>query len=247
MLSIVYGYCKGFVKMTLASLVVIAALIVTRFASPYVADLVNTSSIPQLVQDKMKACLIEELKKQASEQEGGWTDAVHSAPDDEGILEILNSLNSNEQGKLINSISLPDSIRDSILENNNSEIYGLMGAATFAEYLSGYLTAMIVNALCYAVTFLVVYFVLLLAVYALNLVSKLPGLNTINKAGGVAVSLIFALTLIWIFFLVMTAASGTSLGQRVLQDVKDSEFLSILYNHNMLMVFILDIGKFFLR
>lgn len=240
--SIIYGYSRGFVRMTLTSLVLIAALLLTKLAYPYVSGvMMNHTKVFEYVQEQINDYLIEETRRQAQEQADVPEQVLP------GEMDLLDGLNTNQQGKLISEISLPESIREALAENNNREIYSLMGVESFSQYLSAYLTSMVVNAAVYLLTFLLVFLLLRLAVYALDLMARLPVLHALNKLGGVAVSLLFSLILIWIFFLVATAASGTAFGRTVLSDVRESALLSVLYNRNLLMAMIVDVGRILLQ
>ena len=103
--------------------------------------------------------------------------------------------------------------------------------------------AMILNAIAYALTFFALYVLLRLIVYALDIVARLPVLHAVNKIGGVLVSLLFALMAVWVFFLLATAASGTAFGREVLRSVQESRFLGFLYDRNLLIDWVVDIGR----
>ena len=50
-----------------------------------------------------------------------------------------------QQRMMIEQMELPQPMKDALLENNNSEIYHLLGADSFFEYVGSYLTSMILN------------------------------------------------------------------------------------------------------
>lgn len=238
--SVIYGYRRGFIKMTLASLVVVVALLFTGQVYPYVSNVLkNHTPAYDIAREQIQEYLDGEIRQQAEESM-----AVPELPEE---VSILDQLSSNQQRQLIGAIPVPETIRETLAENNNQEIYRLMGVTSFSDYLSSYLAAMILNAVSYVLSFVVLYAMLRLAVYALDIMAKLPVLHAINKLGGVLVSLLFALLAVWVFFLAATAASGTAFGREVLSSVQESRFLSFLYNRNLLIDLVMDIGKLMFR
>ena len=218
--------------MTLASFVVLVSLLLTSQVYPYVSDVLkNNTPVYEMVQGQILEYLEEEFREQAGEAAEGNA--------------ALDTLSSNQQSQLIGKLPMPATIRNALAENNNREIYQLMGVESFSEYLASYLAATVLNAASYVLSFAFLYTLLRLAVYALDLMAKLPVLHAVNKVGGVAVALGFALMAVWLFFLVATAASGTAFGREVLRSVEESRLLSFLYDRNLLLEVVMDIGKIF--
>jgi uncharacterized membrane protein required for colicin V production len=153
---------------------------------------------------------------------------------------------ANEQISLIEELKLPQSIKDSLIENNNSEVYKELSIHGFKAYVSNYLTGIIINALAFFITFLVILIILWVICFSLNLISKLPLLNQINKTAGLLAGLVHGLIVVWIFFILMTVFGTTELGQKGLAMVDESQVLSLIYNNNYLLSFVTSATKIFL-
>ncbi|HHV09573.1 MAG TPA: CvpA family protein [Clostridiales bacterium] len=164
-----------------------------------------------------------------------------------GIEKMLPFSEEEAEGKdqdtLINGLSLPQSIKNSLIENNNVEVYKEMAINSFKDYVSSYLTGVIINAMAFSITFVVVLILLWVICFALDLISKLPLLNQINKKAGLVAGLIHGLVVVWIFFILVTVFGSTEAGQKALEMIGQDQILSFIYNNNYLLKFITNITK----
>ena len=71
------------------------------------------------------------------------------------------------------------------------------------------------------------------AVAILNVLTKLPVINGINKIAGAAVGGIKCIIFIWIAFLVLTLLCNTTLGQQGMALIQQDAFLNFLYSQNV--------------
>ena len=58
-----------------------------------------------------------------------------------------------EQIQTIEQAELPEFFKQILLENNNREIYGILGAERFADYISSYITRTVINVIAFFTTF----------------------------------------------------------------------------------------------
>ena len=222
--------------MVFTSVLLILTLVLTRLASPYVTEIVqNYTGLYDTVYTQMEDYLDKQVQKAAEESGVPLPDGVSAD-------QVLDQMTSGQQSQLIEKLPLPETLRQSLQENNNSEIYKLIGAASFTSYLAAYLSRMILSAVCSLLTFLFVSLVLRLLAIALDIISHLPVIHTLNKVGGMIVSLLLGLAIVWVGFLAATALSGTAFGQEVLRSISESTFLSLLYQHNLLLQAVSGVG-----
>lgn len=144
-----------------------------------------------------------------------------------------------EESKIMEGLHLPKSIKESLLESNKLE----KTKAPFREYAVEYLTNTFIKALSFILTFVVILIILWTLCFALNLISKLPVLNQINKMAGLVAGLVHGLVVVWLFFILLTVFGSNEFGQKALQMIGDSEILSIIYNNNLLLKFITSATK----
>lgn len=148
-----------------------------------------------------------------------------------------------EQSKAIEGLSVPKSIKEGLLKNNTVESYKEMAITGFTQYVSRYITGVIINSLSFIATFIAILLLLLVIFMALDLISKLPLLNQVNKTAGLLAGLVHGLLLVWLFFILLNVFGGTAFGQSVMKLVGENEVLSIIYNNNVLLKFITGATK----
>lgn len=217
-LMTVIGYKRGFIKIVLSLLSMIVTLFLTSLFTPYVKDfLMEETAIASTIQTEVSNYFQEALG-----------DSLEQA-----------QLSVGQQMQMIEDLPLPNSILQVLKENNNSAIYDVLGVDTFTEYISGYLTQMIMSAIAFVLTFLLVYVIVRIVFFALNFIGHLPIIKGINKLLGGIVGFIQGIILLWLLSLVLTAFSGTEWGIQLMQMVQESALLSIIYNNNVLLKLIL--------
>lgn len=104
---------------------------------------------------------------------------------------------------------------------------------TIQEYVIEELTDTIIKALTFLVLTLIIYIIVRIIIGVLDVFSKLPIINGINKWAGAVVGLVQGLLFIWIASLILTAFSDKEWAQEVFRQINDNGFLSFIYNNNM--------------
>ena len=159
LINAVIGMKAGFIKTIFSLVSLVLALVLTVWISPVVKDALK-----------------------------GNEKIYHGVSS--GIEKILplgeEELASEEQTSLIEKLKLPQSIKEKLIENNTVQNYKTLAVDNFKDYIFDYLTDIIINALSFILTFIVIMILLWIICLALDLVSKLPLLNSINKNGRLA-------------------------------------------------------------
>lgn len=153
---------------------------------------------------------------------------------------------TTDQVSFINKLPVPKAMRESLVENNNKEVYKTMAVKSFKEYVSESISRMIINAGVFVVVFIVISVALGVICLALDIISKLPVINGLNKTAGLLAGFIQGIVVVWIGFLILTAFAGTKLGQSAFELINANTFLSLLYNNNMLLKFVTNLGQILL-
>ena len=158
----------------------------------------------------------------------------------EKCSEILLNSNYNESLKtdqvlIIEDLELPENIKEMLLENNNTESYDLLQVSGFHEYIGAYIANLIINALAYLLSFILIWTALQLLLMALDVVTKLPILRGLNQLAGGALGIVYGVVLVWIAFLLVTVLCNGNLGRTFFELIKENPFLLFLYNQNVIM------------
>lgn len=143
----------------------------------------------------------------------------------------------------IESLSIPREMKKELVKNVSAGKYKESGAANLQEYTSMYIAYSILNTITYIIVFIIIYTLLKIAAHALNLISKLPVINSLNKAGGLGVGILEGLIIVWIGFVLSNVFCSTSIGASMNMQIQESEWLSFLYDKNPFMNAITNITK----
>jgi uncharacterized membrane protein required for colicin V production len=210
------GMKAGLIKTIFSLCSMVVAVVLTIWISPHVNDFMKGN-------DKIYDAISSKVEKilPLAEKEAG----------------------SSEEVSIIEGLMLPQSIKDALIENNNAKVYKAMAIDSFEEYVSGYITGVIINAMAFAITFLVIIILLWIICLSLDIISKLPLLNEVNKTGGLIAGLFHGLVVVWLFFILITVFGSTEYGQKALEMIGDNSLLSLIYNNNFILKFIMNATK----
>ena len=140
-----------------------------------------------------------------------------------------------DQTKLIESLPLPQSIKDQMETFNNENGYQKLGATDFGSYIINYFASLIMNILAYVVTLFVVWLIIRLILGALSVFRHLPIVGTADRLLGLLLGLIQGVLIVWTLFLVLSLFATTQVGSILMSEINASPFLSFLYNINPLL------------
>ncbi|MHB8127827.1 MAG: CvpA family protein [Mobilitalea sp.] len=153
---------------------------------------------------------------------------------------------ADAQDSIIEGLKLPQSIKDSLIKNNNADVYKELSISSFKDYVTGYLTGIIINALAFFATFLIILIILWIASIALNIIGSLPLIKQVNKTAGLLAGMVHGLVVVWLFFILITVFGSSEFGQKAMEMIGESQVLSFIYNNNLLLGFITNAAKIFL-
>lgn len=208
------GLKKGFIKMVFSLVSTVVALLVAMLFSPVVAEMMkNNEAIVGFFDDKIG--MIVDFTPEEAEEES-----------------------ESGQASLIDSLPLPEIVKDSLKENNTVDDYVELQAQNFEEFVRRRITNVIINALAFVITLILAVIALVILCNALNLIAKLPLLRQINTVAGLAAGAAEGLLLVWVLFAVLTMFGGTEFGRDALSMIAENPLLDYLYKNNLVSKFI---------
>ena len=211
----VQAYRKGFVRAALNFLPMVAALAATRFLTPKVSELLRKTP---------------------------FFDALTNTVGNGLHLEnAIGDAAMQTQTDIIQSMHLPDFLKESLVENNNPVIYHLLDVESLQSYIAGFLANICINIISVLLVFVVVWLAVKFVLKALNLISKLPVLNFFNRACGFLVGLLNGLCVAWLICFVLTFFQCNSAFDFFFDALNLTHVALPLYENNILMYFILTI------
>ena len=145
---------------------------------------------------------------------------------------------SQKQNQFIQQLPVPDSVKNILIENNNSQGYQQFVAQSFGEYVSHAIATIAVSIIGMIVTFVLISVILHLAAGLLNGIFSLPILSFFNHVGGALLGAVQGIFIVWIIFLVLSLFWDTSWAQSALAMIKENSMTDYLYENNLVAYFL---------
>ena len=206
---VIDGLRRGFIRKAVSALSLIITLVLVTWLTPKVNTfLQDYTSVHEKIQETCSELLM----------------------DSEYNTEV-----KTDQVQMIENMNLPDNLKEMLLENNNAEAYSFLNVSGFSEYVGAYLANVIVNAVAYLLTFLIVWTVIRVILAACDVVTMLPVLHGVNKLAGGVLGIAEAVVFIWIAFLIVAIFCNGEVGQMIFGLISENVFLSLLYSQNLIM------------
>jgi len=142
----------------------------------------------------------------------------------EGVVGNLGGQAMARPMEVIDSLPLPLSMRERLHTYNTPDMYELLRVGTIEDYISGFFANMAINGIAIVAVFILVLLILSIAGAALDIVAKLPVINTFNNLGGLAVGLALGVALAWIAIVVMTMFFATGANANMYELMEGSLF-----------------------
>lgn len=215
----VSGFRKGFVK-KLASMVslVLSVSLVSAALPQITAFLKEETPVYAYIQEQCTQLLEEQtgmkLPKKEQEKNPGTFTRI-------------------EQMELIGELPLPEELKDILLDYNNEEGYKGLKVTNFTDYIVNFIASSVLNVLAFIVSVIAVQLLLWAVLTVLRVLSHIPVIHFVNRLAGMALGVLQALFVIWIFFLILSMLSATEFGMQVMALVQKSEALTWLYESNL--------------
>ena len=112
---------------------------------------------------------------------------------------------------------------------------------SFADYLGKYLSYGIINGICFLISFAIATILMYMILYAVDILTALPVIGTLNRIGGICIGCIQGLIWIWVIFLIITIICDTPAGIYLQGQIRSDPILTWIYDNNMLMKIVLQI------
>ncbi len=143
------------------------------------------------------------------------------------------------QGKAItdNITWLPEFISESLVKNNNTEVYKVLGVQNIVDYVSISITNIVVAMLALLITWFILKCVLVGSLRMLgNIVAKLPVISSLNHIGGFCIGGMKGLITFWIVALIVPCVIAIPAYQDLETYIQASVLFKWLYENNLVLV-----------
>ena len=100
---------------------------------------------------------------------------------------------------------------------------------------------MVMNGISYVTTAAVLLLIVIIALALSEILSGVPIVGGLDKAGGLIFGLVQAFVIIWLLMLAVTFMSAFDWGAQMMDMIQKSDVLSSLYNKNIFLKIVIDI------
>lgn len=151
------------------------------------------------------------------------------------ISQLTSGMDRSEQVKFIESLPLPENLKEQMETYNNSAGYSRLKVTDFGGYIIGYIASMIMNIVAYLATVLLSWIIIRVLFAVLHVFANLPVVGTVDRIGGLLLGLVQGVFLVWILYLILSLFAGTQVGEQLMAEIYQNPLLEFLYNTNIFM------------
>ena len=230
------GWRKGVIRLVLS----LVSMIITIMAAVVIAPLAttaikNNTNIDENIAQSIYTVLYENKEvDEYFEDKQVLTGGIDISQVESHIQTVTDVV-----AEVGDKINLPESLTEAVKAMPDSELMSVIreyGEASVKEItirlIAFRLADIVLTATAYLVIMVVVSIVLRVVVAATGLIRRLPVIKQADKLGGLIVGLVEGIAVVWIFFTVVTAISGTQAASNILVQIHGNAILESLYNCN---------------
>lgn len=214
LICIIIGASRGFIKTILGFANFILAIILTNMLYPHMGRFLRS---------------INGLYNALS------TSISQSLNLDYEVMQASSTI----QNDIINMLPLPQFFRDTLIENNNPIVYNALGVINFTDFISHFLASIVINIISMVFVFILVFIGLNILTHILNLLSKLPVLNSMNKFLGGILGAAWGLLITWIVLGIVVIYFSANGNADMIYLLYESHIASRINETNFALAFIL--------
>jgi hypothetical protein len=194
-----------------------------------------SSAIKTSIEATVRQTIEDRVKTQLESTTGIPVTSLDAGVIDSAVNEAMNTeLNRNQQIEVISNISVPEFVQNALIENNQESIKQSMGVNGFYEYISTYISYMIINSISFAITGIIINVILTMISTMLSGAVNIPIINNINRIGGMVFGFAEALLIVWILFAVIGLGISSAQGNVLYNQITENQILDFINSKNVI-------------
>ncbi len=214
-----HGYLRGLVRVLFSLVAIFLTIGAATALAPYTAEVLKTRTpLYHTIQEKCT----EYLQESASEK-----------------IQQKDREEADENQDTVFGMEIPSEIQSFLGESAAEQANGLLKDSGVYEKAGEFVAEQILQRAAWTLSFFIVFVVMLILIHVLDLISKLPVLNSINHIGGLAIGLVQGVIIVWLLFLLIVFCQGNDWGRQMMEAIDDNIFLKFLYDNNLIEQFIM--------
>ena len=211
--AMIRGFNRGFLRVLYSLVAIILLIVLVGYATPHISGFLKENT-------KIYTSVSEKWADRIRDSVGGAVDSTV-----QGQQETLDAA----------GIHLPSVLEAYIFDD------GVQAAQHTIEETGLYIQAgnrmadIIVAILAFLLALILAVIIVWIIGKATDVVNKIPIIKGINRFLGIFAGAFQGFIIVWLLFLAVAMISGTDIGKLLVRSIEENQFLSILYNHNMLL------------
>ena len=226
-------------NMDLAVIIILVLFILAGYRRGLALTILNFSRT--ILSLFLASYLYPDVSKFIRESTGLYNNFKTAIVDNMGLSKVVQDTTLKASTEFINNLTIPEFLKTALIANNNPEYYRVLQVDALEGYIAGYISNMIINAISLVVVFAIVYVLMQVLVNALDLVSKLPVINTFNKLGGSLIGFLQGTLLIWILIVVLVFFFSSPDFAFIFDMIQQSTIAIYFYQTNIILNFITNV------
>lgn len=215
---VLVGWAQGMLRLVISVAGLIASIAISLYGAPYVSGYLQEHT---QIDDKMAAS----ISSQLAYSDGGE--------------EVTRGI----QIAAINALPLPESVKSSILNNNNSEMYQLLEVSGVYDYIAMSIAVVILNGVVFLAMLILCRIVFMILGHRSKNLTKIPIVRSLDKIGGGVLGGIRGVLWLCVFFLLLSITSTFQWSSEIIRQISEVRILKFLYDNNVLVELVSDLTK----
>ena len=224
-----HGYIRGMVRMVFSLVAIVLTVVLASLAAPYTAEFLRTQTpLYDTIQEKcaeaVQSVIEKNMEEKLPEQEelpGQQETPEHSQEAEPEKLQLF-------------GMELPPEVQELFTGNLAEQARALMEDSGLFEEAANQIADAVLLRLSWTLSFLIISILLGVLIHLLDIIAKLPGINSINHVGGLIVGALEGLVIVWILFFVITLCQGSHWGSGMMKEIQENPLLKLLYENNVI-------------
>lgn len=218
LICLIIGWARGLFKVLISVAGLIASIIVAVYVAPTISGYMEENTE---LDDNIARYIAQELR----------------------FSETGEETSKGMQIEVINELPISETLKANILDNNNSEMYSALDATGIYDYIAKSMAVVILNAIVFMLLVVVCRVFFATLGKAVNGLTKLPIVRSVDKIGGGVLGCMQGLIIIWFLFLLVSVTSTSEISQEMIASINQVTFFKLLYDNNLLLDIVGDLTR----
>lgn len=218
-----HGYIRGMVRMIFSLVAIVLTIVLASLAAPYTAEFLRTQTpLYDTIREKCMEAVSSGIEKN---MEGGLPEQQESSGQNE---------TAEPEKWNIFGVELPSEVQEFLTGNLTEQTGDLLENSGLYEQAADLIADAVLLRLSWTLSFIIISILLGVLIHLLDIIARLPGINSINHVGGLIVGALEGLVIVWILFFVITLCQSSDWGGAMMQEIQENPLLKLLYENNVI-------------